>query len=169
MLCAAVVTSLNGLVIYYMSLLNSYMKWSILYMLWSFHVMHGSFFITILTCRLKTLGVTVESRQHGDKLNCLRKSDNVHWSTDFKRRRWGFPIYSHCLIQITTDSIFNNWRTSAIKISSDGGANISTDVRDKTSIKILDVQQQENGFDCGLFAIANLVAICFSSNYSFQT
>lgn len=65
MLCAAVVTSLNGLVIYYMSLLNSYMKWSILYMLWSFHVMHGSFFITILTCRLKKLGVTVESRQHG--------------------------------------------------------------------------------------------------------
>lgn len=65
MLCAAVVTSLNGLVIYYMSLLNSYVKWSILYMLWSFHVMHGSFFITILTCRLKTLGVTVESRQHG--------------------------------------------------------------------------------------------------------
>lgn len=64
MLCAAVVTSLNGLVINYISLLNRYMKWSILYMLWSFHVTHGSFFITILTC-LKQLGVTVENRQHG--------------------------------------------------------------------------------------------------------
>lgn len=65
MLCAAVVTSLNGLVINYMSLLNRYMKWSIIYMLWSFHVAHGSFFITIFTCRLKQLGVTIESRQHG--------------------------------------------------------------------------------------------------------
>lgn len=65
MLCAAVVTSLNGLVINYNSLLNRYMKWSILYMLWSFHVTHGSFFITILTCRLKQLRVTVENRQHG--------------------------------------------------------------------------------------------------------
>lgn len=64
MLCAAVVTSLNGLVINYMLLLNRYMKWSILYMLWSFHVTHGSFFY-LLTCRLKQLGVTVENRQHG--------------------------------------------------------------------------------------------------------
>lgn len=63
MLCAAVVTSLNGLVINYMLLLNRYLKWSILHMLWSFYVTHGSFFF--ITCRLKQLGVTVKSRQHG--------------------------------------------------------------------------------------------------------
>ena len=35
--------------------------------------------------------------------------------------------------------------------------------KDKTSIpiKILDIQQQENGNDCGLFAIANLVEFCY--------
>ena len=35
--------------------------------------------------------------------------------------------------------------------------------KDKTyiPIKILDIQQQENGNDCGLFAIANLVEFCY--------
>ena len=48
--------------------------------------------------------------------------------------------------------------------------------KDKTSIpiKILDIQQQENGNDCGLFAIANLVEFCykeknFESKTSFKT
>lgn len=42
--------------------------------------------------------------------------------------------------------------------------------RDNTSIpiKILDVQQQENSYDCGLFAIANLVEFCFDPAHSFQ-
>ena len=39
--------------------------------------------------------------------------------------------------------------------------------KDITSIliKILDSQQQENGYDCGLFAIANLVEFCFKENF----
>ena len=43
--------------------------------------------------------------------------------------------------------------------------------RNKTSIpiKILDSQQQENGYDCGLFEIANLVESCFNPDNSFQT
>lgn len=36
--------------------------------------------------------------------------------------------------------------------------------RDKNSIpnKILDVQRQEIGYDCGLFAVANLIELCFN-------
>ena len=39
--------------------------------------------------------------------------------------------------------------------------------KDKTyiPIKILDIQQQENGNDCGLFAIANLVEFYYKKNF----
>lgn len=42
--------------------------------------------------------------------------------------------------------------------------------RDKRPIPItiLDVQQQENSNDCGLFAIANLIEFCFDPDKSFQ-
>ena len=42
--------------------------------------------------------------------------------------------------------------------------------KDKTSIpiKILDIQQQENGNDCGLFAIANLVEFCYKEDFFFR-
>lgn len=36
-------------------------------------------------------------------------------------------------------------------------------------LKILENQQQNNGYDCGLFAIANLVEFCFNdATYSYK-
>ena len=33
-------------------------------------------------------------------------------------------------------------------------------------VKIPEIQQQDNCYDCGIFAIAHLVEFCFNSNYS---